>query len=178
MYILCKKKALLEPHKMVKTFYKCLSRRWSSFSKYYTAGSKSQSTVSCAVWHPESQSSATFTLHSESSIYTGELYAIYKTTLKILAHDSNTTKYLIISDSKYALKALSSYNKSDTHHLIYEIKAILLQLKQQRKIVHLLWVPSHIGIDGNKHVDSIAANHFSHTLSMPILHSDITATDR
>ena len=57
-------------------------RRCSSFSKYYTAGSKSQSTVSCAVWHPESQSSATFTLHSESSIYTAEPYAIYKTTLK------------------------------------------------------------------------------------------------
>ena len=63
-------------------------------------------------------------------------------------------------------------------HLIYEIKAILLQLKQQRKIVHLLWVPIHIGIDGNEHVDSIASNQFSHTLSMPILHSDTTATNR
>ena len=87
-------------------------RRCSSFSKYYTDGSKSQSAVSCAVRHPEAQSSAAFTLHSESSIYTAEPYAIYKTTLKTFSHDSNTTKYLILSDSKSALKALSSYSKS------------------------------------------------------------------
>lgn len=66
-------------------------------------------------------------------------------------------KYLIISDSISCLQSLN-YNPFNSHisSLVLCIKSLIFCISQQNYIIHLLWVPSHIGIHGNKVDDNLA----------------------
>jgi hypothetical protein len=43
-----------------------------------------------------------------------------------------------------------------THSVVYECKEALWRLRANQFVVRLMWVPAHVGIDGNKMVDHIA----------------------
>jgi ribonuclease HI len=64
---------------------------------------------------------------------------------------------LIPTDSLSSIEALRSRKISPrTHSVVYECKEVLWWLRVNQFVVRLMWVPTHVGIDGNKMVDRIA----------------------
>jgi hypothetical protein len=56
-----------------------------------------------------------------------------------------------------SIEALHSRKISPrTHYVVYECKKALCRLRANQFEVRLMWVPAHVGIDGNKREDCIA----------------------
>jgi hypothetical protein len=55
-------------------------------------------------------------------------------------------RYLIVTDSMRSLKAL------------HEIKEACLWLKNNGYEIHTMWIPSHMGVRGNKRADQLAGD--------------------
>lgn len=90
----------------------------------------------------------------------------------------NGEKFLIVSDSKSVLTAVSSLPTSRTHPYIFNIRSLLYDLKQQNKSIHFLWVPSHMGIDGNEYADKVASSHTYNENQSDVLAEDLRGMDR
>jgi ribonuclease HI len=66
-------------------------------------------------------------------------------------------EFLILSDSLSSIEALCSRKISPrTHSVVYECEEALWRLRANQFVVRLMWVPAHVGIDGNEMVDRIA----------------------
>ena len=150
-------KKKVDSAEQILNIFKNYVNKWHGYSKIYTDGSKTITNVGCGIWFPDIDIEAYFGLHPDSSIFTAEAKAILEA-LELIKLQ-NTKKFLIISDSKSVLTAISCYANSKTHPLIYKIKMILNSLKNADFYIHFLWVPSHIGIDGNEYVDKVASTH-------------------
>ncbi|XP_075162855.1 uncharacterized protein LOC142235488 [Haematobia irritans] len=109
-------------------------------------------------------------------ITTAEAQAIIESLKFIKASDLD--RYIIISDSKSVLMALSSFGNNRTHPYIWIIRELLYELDLEGYTVHFLWVPSHTGIPGNEHADYLAVNH-TDTLHYPAIpYMDIKSYDK
>ena len=63
-------------------------------------------------------------------------------------------KFLIVCDSQSVLKSIQNFYKTKSeNYLIYKICDIMCKIN---KIVEFLWCPSHVGIQPNEFVDSLA----------------------
>lgn len=66
-------------------------------------------------------------------------------------------KSIILSDSRSTLLSLSSNDsKGNLDTTIYLIKHLLLDASKKDLTIHLMWIPSHIGILGNERADTLA----------------------
>ncbi|XP_072398246.1 uncharacterized protein [Diabrotica undecimpunctata] len=93
-----------------------------------------------------------YKLPSLSCIHTGELYAIYQALVHI--NSSNIFNALIITDS---LSSINTINQLYTKYPIaLLIKKELTTIQNNNYTVQFLWVPSHIGLQGNKEADRTA----------------------
>lgn len=121
----------------------------------YTNGSVSPLSAGFAFYIPELQLSFTNNLPASSSSFSAECYAI----IEALTFISNLApnNYLIASDSITCLLALkSSPLNSHLSPFVLRIKQIALILHQSNYSIQCLWIPSHIGINGNEIADSLA----------------------
>jgi len=67
--------------------------------------------------------------------------------------------FIVITDSLSSLEALESQRISfKTYTLILECKEVLWKLQERNYRIVIMWVPSHVGIEGNETVDEIAGN--------------------
>lgn len=119
-------------------------------SHIFTDGSKTANGTGAAF--TSSGTNMSFTLNNYNSIYTAELYAI-KEALKY-AISSNANKYMILTDSFSAIQGLSKL--LDENSIIVEINNLLFVLSNQNKDICFVWIPSHVGIQGNERVDELA----------------------
>jgi len=87
----------------------------------------------------------------ESSIFTAENYALLKA-IRSTNLTSSNNNILIVSDSFSALQTLQ--NPISTNEIIQNIQT---ELYSTKKNIKFMWVPSHIGISGNKMADKSAA---------------------
>lgn len=119
----------------------------------YTDGSKTSDIVTSAFYDPQTKQTLCIKLDTQCSIFTAECYAIYCALLHI--NDIiNRTNFLIISDSKSVLLALvGNLLRFSSNFILYNIKRILLELRNRGKCVTFKWVPSHCGISGNEIAD-------------------------
>ena len=127
----------------LKSKYNSLGSHWMA-----TDGSKKQGSTGCAIIAPTSQHK--IKLPSHSSIFTAELYAIFKA-IEI----SNKMKYkntVIITDSLSAAHFLR--RPADAHFLANDIISELLTM--QGRTVTIMWCPSHTGIKENEDADKLA----------------------
>ena len=84
-------------------------------------------------------------------MFTAELYAIYAALSYI---KKSPGKYVVLTDSLSAVKALQSFNATN-HYLISWIKSLLLNFNSFFDIV-IEWVPSHMCISVNEKADELA----------------------
>ena len=160
-------------------FSTIINSTYKQFKRIFTDGSKSCNGVGSGVWMPELNVEAYFSLNNKSSVFTAEVRAILEA-LELIPLHCNDNKFLIISDSKSALMAIGNFCNSNTHPLIFQIKSTLLNLRARNKCVHFLWVPSHMGIPGNEHVDGIASDHplYLDFSTLPLYRGDLKMYDK
>ncbi|XP_066157746.1 uncharacterized protein [Euwallacea fornicatus] len=118
----------------------------------YTDASKSKEGVGWAVTSARDLV-ASSSLPEMCGIYTGELFAIYRA-MKVMNGDNKT--FAIYSDSLGALQEIKDPYSSNP--LIQNIQDDIHILSTNHCKIHLVWIPSHIGIAGNELADSSAGN--------------------
>ena len=130
----------------------------------FTDGSKTSDGVGCAfVFGHDIRS---FSLPSNSSVFTSELVAISKALC--YAEVGSEALHLILTDSLSSLLALRSFYPS--HPILQDILARLSAMNQTGKSVQFCWIPSHVGIAGNESADAAARRAASapHTRRLPL----------
>lgn len=96
-----------------------------------------------------------FKLPTPSSIFTGEMTAIQKTIQMIENINIHNKHYTIYTDSLSALQEIN--NIFPTNSITQRIQQTLHNIKtQQHTQITLVWIPSHVGITGNKKADRAA----------------------
>lgn len=131
-----------------------LLREYRYYERIFTDGSVGEDRTGCAVVSGNQKD--LFRLIDGASIFTAEKYAILKA-LESVKHSSKR-RFLIVSDSLSVISSLRSMYSDDSLHndvleLLHEIVG---------KEVVLLWVPSHVGIEGNTEADE----HARHALTL------------
>lgn len=121
----------------------------------FTDGSKlDDGRVGGAFHAPGIQITKSFRLTDNTSIFSAELYSIYKALLYVvdLPPIHNIT---ILSDSKSSLQSLLQ-PKNNRRDIILEIQLLVDQLRYRGSMVRFQWIPSHVGIAGNEAADIAA----------------------
>ena len=91
-------------------------------------------------------------LPDNCSIYSAELKAIILALKRV--YQSKRSSFVIVSDSLSALQAIST--RKISHPFLAEIHDLHSDLVFDGKEIVFLWVPSHVGIQGNEIVDRAA----------------------
>ena len=123
---------------------------YTDFRTFFTDGSKGAEGVGSAF--VSDTISRGFRLPDTASVFTSELYAIYQVLKHIRRHSYDHC--LIVTDSASAAMALRSQRISLA--LILKILELLTDICSAGGEVKLLWVPSHVGIEGNERADDAA----------------------
>jgi ribonuclease HI len=152
------KKSQTNPIEYLEKFNNIRSQ-YSTHKFIYTDGSKDGLTTAYAVTS-QSSNYRSERLPDISSIFTAELTAIY-VAVKIV-RDSDIEKFVICSDSKSALQALS--NKRVEIPLIKDILLTLAVMDDSKELI-FCWIPSHVDIKGNETADSFAKKALSQSVS-------------
>ena len=94
-------------------------------------------------------------LPDKSSIFSAELYALYLALDRVETTDDDERNFIIFSDSKSALQAISGQDW--THPLVlYILERLNWLVQYQEKRILFYWIPSHVGIIGNEKADTAA----------------------
>ena len=110
----------------------------------YTDGSVIDKSTGCAFYSEESEQQ--YHLPDNTSIFSAELFAIKK------AVESTTNRTnVVFSDSLSSLQALKQIYSNNP--IIQQIHDIIYNTQQS---FIFIWIPSHIGINGNERADSLA----------------------
>lgn len=122
----------------------------------YTDGSKDPTvgSTSAAFFVPEFELVISRRLSDNLSVFSSELVAI----LLALqwAEDVCPMRMVVCSDSLSALQSIQSGESKCRQDLILEISQALFRLHMQTILVQFLWVPAHVGVDGNETADKAA----------------------
>ena len=135
--------------------YRQKVEQYQEHYKIYTDGSKIDDKTGCAF--ATSQFSSKFHLPDYTSVFTAELFAIYKA----INHCKSLvpSNFLICTDSLSSLQSIKNiYSK---HPLVQKIHD---KLNLIDKNIVFLWIPSHVGIEMNETVDNLAKNAISEPL--------------
>ena len=118
----------------------------------YTDGSRDGNYVACATIFP-SDTEFFMRLPNSVSIFTAEIWASIKALEEI--KNASAFKFIIFTDSPSRLQAFALYMKLE-HPLIGIVIRKCVFLNIVNKDIMFCWVPSHVGIRGNKKADSTA----------------------
>ncbi|KAF0761389.1 Uncharacterized protein FWK35_00018677 [Aphis craccivora] len=112
----------------------------------------------------EPNSSSSYEIRPECSIYTTETLAIYKASQNIIINkETSHNKYLILSDSLSRLTGINNLtNPSNISKLIHEKT---YKVSQKGIEIPFLWILRHCGIDGNKLAVQEASSTDTHILN-------------
>ncbi|XP_049883240.1 uncharacterized protein LOC126378842 [Pectinophora gossypiella] len=139
------------------TFNNLLEENWPDCHYIFTDASKHSSTgcVGVGVFHSQYDIVQRVKLPPESSVFTGECYAIFKALEYILIF--KLTKSVIFSDARSALQALIRFPfRSKSFPIIIDIRDKLFKCQQLGYSVSFAWIPGHNNIPGNIKADQLA----------------------
>ena len=128
---------------------------YNNFILLFTDGSKIlNGSVGAALFIENFSLRFSWRLNHMHSIFMSELFAIFKGLLWI--KDSAFTNYVLFSDSMSALIAIRSHKIRSHCNLISQIKTLIQQIINQKKLFYIQYIPSHLGISSNDIVDGLA----------------------
>src|SRR5215469_3174753 len=136
-----------------------ISTEYGAFLRIYTDGSKISTPVpstSAAMYIPEINISQTWKLEHLHSVLFAELYALFRAFSFVL--DLFPPQHVVFfTDSLSSLKFLQA-KSSNSYRRIYDLLQRKISLFDQAQDwnVHLVWIPSHVGIGDNEIVDAAA----------------------
>ena len=137
------------------------------YTPIFTDGSKTVNHVGCA--YVIGNNIVNHQLHVSFSVFTAEATAIFIALKYILSQQRK--KFMIYSDSMSVLVSIKSPNHR-THPLVLKIIELLHSLEKRGYIIHLCWIPGHVGIKGNELAD-IAAKCANRIYDLPVPFSDM-----
>ncbi|XP_044766214.1 uncharacterized protein LOC123322337 [Coccinella septempunctata] len=141
--------------------------------EFYTDASKDEHGVACSIVN-EHNNTVSYKLPPTSSIHTGELFAIYKSLFSTMTPGQHIA---IFTDSLSSIQSIS--NIYSNNPLIQKIQERCHIVKTNKNIsTTIIWIPSHVGIEGNEVADQSAKLALSSDLPITNfqLHSDLKAT--
>ena len=140
--------------------------KYNSYTHVYTDGSKADSLVAAAYTVPSLDIDKKLRLCDNSSIYAAELTAIKEAFTWIVDNESQGLKHFaVFSDSLSVLTSLKKSFSNSRPTLLQDTIRIFNQIKMSE--VHLIWIPSHVGILGNERADTLAGQ----SLELPTINS-------
>lgn len=135
---------------IIRNSFRAIIGKYPDYEAVFTDASKTEYGVGAAVVFPGS--SVKYRLPSTCSVFTGELFAISQCLRQALQNPPK--KYLICSDSLSSLFAIKQLYPSDP--MVSEIHHQLSMFPESAKHLTFVYVPSHVGIDGNELADNAA----------------------
>ena len=111
-------------------------------------------------------------LPDNSSIFSAELHTLYLALDRVETAYNDERNFIIFSDSKSALQAISG--RDWTHPLVlYILEHLNWLVHYQEKRILFYWIPSHVGIRGNEKADAAAKAGLSgRVTNVPIPYGD------
>ncbi|GFO50607.1 RNA-directed DNA polymerase from mobile element jockey [Plakobranchus ocellatus] len=120
----------------------------------FTDGSKLEKKVAAAAYFPEHPDRSKATrLRDGASVFRAELQGIALALTEIKKLTKYHKNFVIYSDSLSALQAIKSKNFK-----IIDIRRLYNLIRKFPPYVHIpfVWIPAHVGIQGNENVDKLA----------------------
>jgi ribonuclease HI len=93
-----------------------------------------------------------FNLGLHITVFQAEIYAIKACVMENIEKGYTGRNCYILSDSQAAIKALDSFQINSK--LFWDSQQSLVKLAEHNRI-QLVWVPGHMGIDGNERADRL-----------------------
>ena len=119
----------------------------------YTDGSKAEDKTACGFCIPKFSIEQSYNLPDYTTIFTAELYAIYKALLWI--GENNDYPTIIYTDSKSVCETLMS-GHAKCPNLLNKTMYLYSKLVADDAQIIIRWIPSHVGIKGNELADATA----------------------
>ena len=141
------------PHIFSNLFLEICDNKYSNATHIYTDGSKKDDKTAAAMVIPQQNLTEAFRLPDGSTIFTAESSAISQA-LQYVQNNPQIAEAAIFSDSLSCLQALLGLQTRNP--LTTEILNLLHFIKGLAKVVHLCWIPGHVGIQGNEAADKAA----------------------
>lgn len=120
---------------------------------WYTDGSKTDSGTGAGINGVNPEKAISICMGKFSTVFQTEVCAIAECLQENLNLNYVGKTIHIFTDSQAAIKALEAFKTSSK--LVWECKQRLLKLSRNNQ-VKLIWVPGHIGVDGNEKADELA----------------------
>ena len=134
-----------------------LVRDWyGGFTLVYTDGSRDPGTgvTGFGVTAPGWGASVSRRTSDGLGVYTVEMVAVL-VALRWVEH-ARVGKVVVCCDSSSVLASLRSFQSSSRQGLLYEVLMSLTRCVGQGSVVRFLWVPAHVGVEGNEEADALA----------------------
>ncbi|XP_016419840.1 uncharacterized protein LOC107749259 [Sinocyclocheilus rhinocerous] len=139
-----------------KIFNSYIRGNYYGYLQIYTDGSKDPKTgrAAAAVVIPEFNVECGKRITDDISVYACEMMAMIIALQWV--EEVRPERVVIASDSCAALMSLKCCNSRSREDLLYEILQSLFRIHQIHLSVRFVWVPAHVGIDGNEKADKAA----------------------
>ncbi|GFN81051.1 RNA-directed DNA polymerase from mobile element jockey [Plakobranchus ocellatus] len=124
------------------------------FYAVFTDGSKLEEKVAAAAYFPEHPDHSKATrLRDWASVFSAELEGLALALTEIKKLTKYHKNFVIYSDSLSALQAIQSKNFK-----VIDIRRLYNLIRKFPPYVHIsfVWIPAHVGIQGNENVDKLA----------------------
>jgi ribonuclease HI len=120
---------------------------------WYTDGSKTNEGTGTGVYKWGSRKGHSFSLGFHTTVFQAEIYAIKACIIENIEKGYKGRNIYILCDSQAAIKALNNFCINSK--LVWDCHQSLVRLAEHNR-VQLIWVPGHMGIDGNEKADQLA----------------------
>jgi ribonuclease HI len=125
----------------------------NNYILFFTDGSKTSESAGLGVYSPQLNIKKSINLGVNSTVFQAEVKAIEMAVTECIKRDIKNTHIKICSDSQAALTAVG--NTIVRSKTVWSCVSALKTLSSDNSI-QLLWVPGHMGIEGNEIADELA----------------------
>jgi ribonuclease HI len=133
-----------------------LQQKYFNCTQIYTDGSKNPDNgyTGAAIYIPYFKHSVVKRLSNNVSVFTTEMVAILMAMQWV--EEIQPISVVVCSDSYSALNSLKSGSSASRQDILYEILLNIYRINQMGVSVEFVWIPAHVGIEGNEEVDKLA----------------------